>query len=91
MTEEINPSLSAKPAVTFSERNAKQENNDVAQGTPIVAFRLITRHKAKKVSTEDTERSMRRCTTLLKTLMTLLIHSPEIWVTCVRIHFMSMD
>jgi hypothetical protein len=48
LTEEINPSLSAKSSVTFSERNAKQDNTDVAQGPPIVAFRPIARLKAKQ-------------------------------------------
>lgn len=40
--------MSAKPVVTFSEENAKQDNTDVPQGPPIVASRPITRLKAKQ-------------------------------------------
>jgi hypothetical protein len=37
--EEINPSVSDKPAVIFSEGNAEQDNTDVPQGPPIVSSR----------------------------------------------------
>jgi hypothetical protein len=39
--EEINPLLLDKPAVTFSEENARQDNIDVPQGSPIIASRPI--------------------------------------------------
>lgn len=44
LTEDINPSLSAKPATTFSVENARQDNTYIPQGPPIVA---LTRLKAK--------------------------------------------
>ena len=46
--KEINLSLSDKPAVTFSEENATQDNIDVPQGPPIVASRSISRIEAKQ-------------------------------------------
>jgi hypothetical protein len=46
--EEINPPESDKPAVTFTEENARQGNTDVSQGPPIVSSRLKTRLKAKQ-------------------------------------------
>lgn len=48
-TEELNPSLSIKPAVISSQRNARQDNTDVPQSPKIVASRPITRLKAKQV------------------------------------------
>ena len=45
LTEEINPSLSAKPAVVFPEGDARQDNTDVPQGPTVVASRQIARHK----------------------------------------------
>ena len=39
--EKVNPSESDKPAVTFSEENARQDNIDVPQGSPIIASRPI--------------------------------------------------
>lgn len=44
LTEDINPSLSAKSATTFSVENARQDNTYIPQGPPIVA---LTRLKAK--------------------------------------------
>jgi hypothetical protein len=41
--EDINSAESDKPAVTFTEENARQDNSDVSQGPPIVSFRPITR------------------------------------------------
>lgn len=46
--EEINPSVSDKPAVTFAEGNARQDNIDVSQSPPMVSSRPITRLKAKQ-------------------------------------------
>lgn len=43
LTGEINPSLSAKPAVAFPEGDASQDNTDVPQGPPIDASRSVTR------------------------------------------------
>jgi hypothetical protein len=36
-----------KPAVNFADEKARQDNISVLFGSPIVAFRLITRIKAK--------------------------------------------
>jgi hypothetical protein len=47
--EEINPSESDKPAVTFTAENARQDNIDVSQGLPIVSSRPITRLKQNKL------------------------------------------
>ena len=38
---------SDKPAVTFTEENARQDNTDVSQSPPIVSSRPVTRLKAK--------------------------------------------
>jgi len=46
--EEISPSQSDKPEVTFSEENARQDNTDVPQGPPIVSSKPITRLKVKQ-------------------------------------------
>jgi hypothetical protein len=47
--------LSDKPAVTFSEENARQDNTDVPQGPPIVSSRPITRLKAKQAPRGEVE------------------------------------
>ena len=44
-TEEINPSLSTKPAVIFSERNVRQDTTVVPQDLPIVAARQDVRQR----------------------------------------------
>lgn len=41
--------------MTFSERNAKQDNTDVPQGLPVVTSRPITRLKAKQTPRADVE------------------------------------
>jgi hypothetical protein len=46
--EEINPPESDKPAVTFAEENARQDNTDGSQSPPIVSSRPIIRLKAKQ-------------------------------------------
>jgi hypothetical protein len=51
--EEINSSESDKPAVTFSEENAGEDNTGVPQGPLIVSFRPIIRLKAKQISREE--------------------------------------
>lgn len=53
--EEINPSLSDKPAVTFSEENARHDNVAVPQGPPIVGSRLLTGPKAKQTPQGEIE------------------------------------
>ncbi|KAL6037658.1 hypothetical protein STEG23_020039 [Scotinomys teguina] len=53
--EEINPSLSDKPVVTFSEGDASQGNTDVPQGPPIVGSRPITGPKAKQAPRGEVE------------------------------------
>lgn len=55
LTEEINSSLSVKPAVTFSERDASQDNTGVPQG-PILATRPVIRFKVKWVPRRKLER-----------------------------------
>ncbi|XP_026641285.1 Friend virus susceptibility protein 1-like [Microtus ochrogaster] len=54
-TEEINPSLTAKPAVTFSEEDANQGNTDVLESPPIAPSRCITGPKAKQASRGEVE------------------------------------
>ncbi|EGW01337.1 Friend virus susceptibility protein 1 [Cricetulus griseus] len=54
LTEKINPPLSAKPAVTFSEGDASQDNTDVPRGS-----RPETRPKAKQASSRKVERVVR--------------------------------
>lgn len=39
--EEINPSESDRPSMTFDEENARQDNVDVSQGPPGVSSRPI--------------------------------------------------
>jgi hypothetical protein len=46
--EEINPSETNKPAATFTEENARQDNTDVSQGPITVSSRPITRLKANQ-------------------------------------------
>jgi hypothetical protein len=53
--EEINSAESDKPAVTFTEENASQDNNDVSQGPPIVSSRPVTRIKAKQAPRGEVE------------------------------------
>lgn len=48
LTQEVNPSLSANPSVTFSEGDAKQNNTGVFQGPAVVASRPLTTLKAKQ-------------------------------------------
>ena len=55
LTEEINPSLSAKPAVTFSEENAKKDNASVPRDLPIAAYRPVTTLKAKQTPRWEVE------------------------------------
>jgi hypothetical protein len=73
--EEINPSESDKPAVTFSEENAGQNNIDVPQGLPIVSSRL----KAKQGPRGEVESIVQDesvvLSTLQRSLMSLLIYS----------------
>jgi hypothetical protein len=58
--------LSAKPTVTFSERNARQDNTSVPQYPPIITSKLIARLKAKQDPIGEVEvYSMSKCTTLL--------------------------
>jgi hypothetical protein len=74
--EEINPSESHKPVVTSTEENARQDNNEVPQGPPIVSSRPITRLKAKQSPRGKVESVVRRkFATLLRGLMSLLIYS----------------
>jgi hypothetical protein len=44
-----------KPAMTFTEENARQDNTDVSQGPPIVSSRPVTRLKAKQAPREEVE------------------------------------
>jgi hypothetical protein len=53
--EEINSAESDKPAVTFTEENARQNNTDVSQGPPIVFSRPVTRLKAKQAPRGEVE------------------------------------
>ena len=53
--EEINPSVSDKPAVTFFEENARQDNTDDPQGPPIVSSGPITRLKTKQAPRGEVE------------------------------------
>lgn len=53
--EEMNPSVSAKPAVSFSEGNARQDSTDVCQGPLIVASRPVARLKEKQAPSEEVE------------------------------------
>jgi hypothetical protein len=46
--EEINSAESDKPALTFAEENARQDNTDVSQDPSIVSSRPITRLKSKQ-------------------------------------------
>lgn len=55
LIEEVNPPLSAKPTVTFSEGDASRDNTDVPQGSPIVGSRPITRPKANQASRRKVE------------------------------------
>ena len=55
LPEEINPLLSAKPVVTFSEGYTRQDNIDVPQGPPIVATRPIARLKSKQAPKGEVE------------------------------------
>ena len=41
--------------MTFSEEDARKNNTDVLQGSPIIASRPITRSKTNKASREDVE------------------------------------
>jgi hypothetical protein len=54
-SEEINHSLSDKPAVNFSEENARHDNINVLHSSPIVASRAITRLKAKQIPRGEVE------------------------------------
>jgi hypothetical protein len=47
--------LTAKPAVTFSEGNSRQDNTDVLQSPPIVTSRSIVRLKAKQVPRREVD------------------------------------
>jgi hypothetical protein len=53
--EEINSAKSYKPAVNFTEENARQDNTDVSQGQPIFSSRPITRLKAKQAPRGEVE------------------------------------
>ena len=53
--EETNSAESDKPAMTFTEENARQDNTDVSQGPPIVSSRPVTRLKAKQATRGDVE------------------------------------
>jgi hypothetical protein len=46
---------SDKPAVTFTEENARQDNTDVSQSPPIVSSRPVTRLKAKQAPRGEVE------------------------------------
>lgn len=61
--------------MTVSEGYPRQDNTDVPQGLPILASRPITIIKAKQTPKgEEESAAMRKYTTLLKNLMTWLIH-----------------
>lgn len=47
LSEEINPSLPAKSAVTFFGGNARRGNTGILQGPPIVASRPISKLRGK--------------------------------------------
>lgn len=49
LAEEINSSLSAKPSVTFSEEDARQDITAAPRGPPTVASTHMTRLKANWV------------------------------------------
>jgi hypothetical protein len=53
--EEINSAESDKPALTFTEENARQDNTDVSQGPPIVSSRPVTRLKTKQAPRGEIE------------------------------------
>lgn len=53
--EEINPLLSDKPVVIFSEETARQNNTDVSQDPSTDFSRLIPKHKAKNVPRGEVE------------------------------------
>jgi hypothetical protein len=53
--EEINSAESDKPAVIFTEENARQDNSDVPQGPPVVSSRPITKLKAKQTPRGEIE------------------------------------
>lgn len=55
LPEEINPLLSAKPVVTFSEGYTRQDNIDVPQGPPTAATRPIARLKSKQAPKGEVE------------------------------------
>jgi hypothetical protein len=52
---EINSAESDKPAVIFTEENARQNNTDVSQGPPIVSSKPMTRLKAKQAPRGEVE------------------------------------
>jgi hypothetical protein len=52
LTEEINPSLNAKPAVTLSEGSARQDSSDVPQDPAVVTASSITRLKGQKAPSD---------------------------------------
>lgn len=52
LPKEVCPTLSAKPVVILSEDD-RQDNTDILQGLPIIAFTLKTRLKAKQTSIGD--------------------------------------
>ena len=51
--------MSAKPAATFPEGDARQDNTDVPQGPPRVASRPVTRLKAKQAPGGEVESVVR--------------------------------
>lgn len=87
LTEEINPSLSAKTTMTFSEENARQDNTYIFQGhPPIVA---LTRLKAKQAPRGEVESVVHEdVATLLKNLMNLLFKQKSgeyVWNLILRV------
>ena len=70
LTGEINASLSAKPAVTFPEKEGKQDSTDVPQDPPRVASIPLIRLKVKQAHIRERGSvSMRRGATLQKSLV----------------------
>ena len=49
----VNPSLSTKQSVTFSEGNVRNNKTNVPQELTIVSSRSITRHKHKRFLEES--------------------------------------
>lgn len=75
LTEEINLSLFAKPGVTFSEEDTREDNTDVLQGSPKVASIPKTRFKTNQASREEIESTVHEEVCYTTKEINKLIHS----------------